>query len=291
MLRSMTGFGKASCELPKKNVTVEIKTLNSKQTDIYLKLPAIYRDAESELRNVLSRKLDRGKIEVAIWYEQTETDRLAQINQPVLLDYLEQFSEMKNQMKIPGMETLLPIVMRLPDVLLIEKQEFDPEEWAVVMKAIYEAIDQLSAFRLQEGQNLQKDITGRIGTIEALLAEIELMETGRIDRIKNRLNGNLEEHIGKDKIDTNRFEQEVIYFLEKLDITEEKVRLKSHCQYFLETIKEDQPIGKKIGFITQEIGREINTIGSKANDKDIQKLVVQMKDELEKIKEQSLNVL
>ena len=291
MLRSMTGFGKASCELPKKIVTVEIKTLNSKQTDIYLKLPAIYRDAESELRNVLSRKLDRGKIEVAVWYEQTETDRQAQINQAVLIDYLNQFGEMKDQIEMPGLETLLPIVMRLPDVLTIEKQEFDPEEWAMVMKAIYEAIEQLNEFRAQEGNTLQTDITARIELIMQLLVEIEGLESDRIERIKNRLNGNLEEPIGKDKIDNNRFEQEVIYFLEKLDITEEKVRLKSHCDFFLETSKEDQPVGKKLGFITQEIGREINTIGSKANDKDIQKLVVQMKDELEKIKEQTLNIL
>lgn len=291
MLRSMTGFGKASCELPKRVVTVEIKTLNSKQTDIYLKLPVIYRDAESELRNVLSRKLDRGKIEVAVWYDQTDNDRLAQINQSVLLSYLEQFNEMKEEMDIPGLETLLPIIMRLPDVFSVEKQEFDPEEWAQVMKAIYEAIEQLNAFRLQEGQNLETDISQRIGLIQDLMAEIEIMEPQRVERIKARIGDNLEEHIGKEKIDNNRFEQELIYFLEKLDITEEKVRLKSHCKYFLETVKEDQPIGKKLGFITQEIGREINTIGSKANDKDIQKLVVQMKDELEKIKEQTLNIL
>lgn len=291
MLRSMTGFGKASCELPKRIVTVEIKTLNSKQTDIYLKLPAIYRDAESELRNVLSRKLDRGKIEVSVWYEQTETERLAQINTSVLIDYLQQFDEMKGQVDLPGTETLLPIVMRLPDVLSIEKQEFDPEEWALVMKAIYEAIEQLNAFRVQEGANLQADISERINRIDQLITDIEQLEGGRIERIRNRLNGNLEEHIGKDKIDINRFEQEVMYFLERLDITEEKVRLRSHCQYFLETIGEDLPVGKKLAFITQEIGREINTIGSKANDKDMQKLVVQMKDELEKIKEQTLNIL
>jgi uncharacterized protein (TIGR00255 family) len=287
----MTGFGKASCELPKRIVTVEIKTLNSKQTDIYLKLPSVYRDAESELRNVLSRKLDRGKIEATIWYDQTETDRQAKINQSVLIDYLEQFHEMQDSIELPNNETLLPIVMRLPDVLNIQKQEFDPEEWAMVMKAIYEAIEQLNSFREQEGQNLENDICSRIGIIQALITDIENIEDQRIERIKSRINGNLEEHVGKDKIDTNRFEQELIYFLEKLDITEEKVRLKSHCDYFLETIKEDQPVGKKLGFITQEIGREINTIGSKANDKDIQKFVVQMKDELEKIKEQTLNIL
>lgn len=287
----MTGFGKASCELPKRIVTVEIKTLNSKQTDIYLKLPSIYRDAESELRNVLSRKLDRGKIEVSVWYEQLETDRLAQINQAVLLDYIEQFNEMQDQIELPGMDTLLPIIMRLPEVLSIEKQEFDPEEWAQVMKAIYEAIEQLNEFRQQEGKNLELDIAARIGEIARLMDEIEKIEGSRVERIKSRLSGNLEEHIGKDKIDANRFEQEVMYYLEKLDITEEKVRLRSHCTYFLETITDEAPVGKKLGFITQEIGREINTIGSKANDKDMQKLVVQMKDELEKVKEQTLNVL
>lgn len=291
MLRSMTGFGKASCELPKRIVSVEIKTLNSKQTDVYLKLPAIYREAESELRNVLARKLDRGKIEIAIWYEQTQSERKAQINQAVLLDYIEQFNEMADDIKVPDMDALLPVIMRLPDVLSIEKQEFDPEEWAQVMKAIYEAIDQLNEFRLQEGQNLETDIRSRISIIENLISEIEKQEPERIENIKSRINGSLEEHIGKDKIDSNRFEQELIYFIEKLDITEEKVRLRSHCSYFVETMEEEGPVGKKLGFITQEIGREINTIGSKANDKDMQRLVVQMKDELEKIKEQTLNIL
>lgn len=287
----MTGFGKASCELPKRIVSVEIKTLNSKQTDVYLKLPAIYREAESELRNVLARKLDRGKIEIAIWYEQTQSERKAQINQAVLLDYIEQFNEMADDIKVPDMDALLPVIMRLPDVLSIEKQEFDPEEWAQVMKAIYEAIDQLNEFRLQEGQNLEADIRSRISIIENLISEIEKQEPERIENIKSRINGSLEEHIGKDKIDSNRFEQELIYFIEKLDITEEKVRLRSHCSYFVETMEEEGPVGKKLGFITQEIGREINTIGSKANDKDMQRLVVQMKDELEKIKEQTLNIL
>ena len=291
MLRSMTGFGKASCELPKRFITIELKALNSKQTDVYLKIPAIYREAESELRNVLSRKLDRGKIELSLWYDQTVTDRHTKINQAVILDYLEQFNEMKNEIKIPGNETLLPLAMRLPDVLSIHKQEFDPEEWAQIMKAIYEAIDQLDSFRKQEGHNLETDIRQRISSIESLLSEIIILDPLRVEKIKNRIGSNLEEHIGKDKIDKNRFEQELIYFLEKLDITEEKVRLKSHCQYFIETIEDDKAIGKKLGFITQEIGREINTIGSKANDKDMQKLVVQMKDELEKIKEQTLNVL
>jgi len=291
MLRSMTGFGKASCELPRRIVSVEIKTLNSKQTDVHPKIPAIYREAESELRNVLARKLERGKIEISIWYEQTQTERKAKINQAVLLDYLIQFNEMSEQIRVPEIETLLPVAMRLPDVLSITKQEFDPEEWAVVMKAIYEAISQLNEFRLHEGQNLETDIRSRIGIIEELISELEKFESDRIENIKNRIGNNLEENIGKDKIDTNRFEQEIIYFLEKLDITEEKVRLRSHCSYFLETMEEDNPVGKKLGFITQEIGREINTIGSKANDKDMQQLVVQMKDELEKIKEQTLNIL
>lgn len=287
----MTGFGKASCELPKRNVSVEIKTLNSKQTDIYLKLPAIYREAESELRNVLAKKLDRGKIEVAIWYDQTKTERKATINQAVLIDYIEQFNELSEQIQVPGNDTLLPLAMRLPDVLSIQKQEFNPEEWAQVMMAIYEAIEQLNEFRRIEGSNLETDIRSRIGIIQNLLTEVEKYEFVRIERIKERIGSNLEEHIGQGKIDANRFEQEIIFFLEKLDITEEKVRLKSHCKYYLETMDENEAIGKKLGFITQEIGREINTIGSKANDKDMQKLVVQMKDELEKIKEQTLNVL
>ena len=287
----MTGFGKASCELPKRIVSIEIKTLNSKQTDVYPKLPAIYREAESELRNVLARKLERGKIEISIWYEQTQTERKTKINQAVLLDYLEQFNEMSEQIRIPEVETLLPIAMRLPEVLSITKKGFDPEEWALVMKAIYEAIGQLNEFRLHEGKILESDIRSRIEIIQTRLSDVEEFESERIAKIKNRINNNLEEHIGKDKIDANRFEQELIYFIEKLDITEEKVRLRSHCNYFLETMEEEKPVGKKLGFISQEIGREINTIGSKANDKDMQQLVVQMKDELEKIKEQTLNIL
>jgi|SaaInlV_200m_DNA_2_1039689.scaffolds.fasta_scaffold10267_2 uncharacterized protein (TIGR00255 family) len=291
MLKSMTGYGKAGCELSTKIISIEIKTLNSKQTDIYTKLPGIYREAETELRNVLARKLERGKIEVAIWYEITEVERKTVINQSVLLDYLEQLNGLNEQIKVPDNDVLIPIAMRLPDILTIHKQEFDPEEWAQVMKAIYEAIDHLKQFREQEGRNLEVDIKNRINNIRELIPEIEKYEAGRIERTRERLDTNLVQHIGQDKIDSNRFEQEILYFIEKLDITEEKVRLHSHCNYFLETINEEGPVGKKLGFISQEIGREINTIGSKANDKDMQKLVIQMKDELEKIKEQTLNVL
>ncbi|MBT3241744.1 MAG: YicC family protein [Bacteroidetes bacterium] len=287
----MTGYGKAGCELSTKIISIEIKTLNSKQTDIYTKLPGIYREAETELRNVLARKLERGKIEVAIWYEITEVERKTVINQSVLLDYLEQLNGLNEQIKVPDNDVLIPIAMRLPDILTIHKQEFDPEEWAQVMKAIYEAIDHLKQFREQEGRNLEVDIKNRINNIRELIPEIEKYEAGRIERTRERLDTNLVQHIGQDKIDSNRFEQEILYFIEKLDITEEKVRLHSHCNYFLETINEEGPVGKKLGFISQEIGREINTIGSKANDKDMQKLVIQMKDELEKIKEQTLNVL
>jgi len=287
----MTGFGKAICQLSTKQVTVEIKTLNSKQTDIHTKIPGIFREAETELRNVLARKLERGKIEISIWYEMTGIERKAVVNQPVLLDYISQLNALHSDIKVPGSDVLLPIAMRLPDVLSIEKPEFDPEEWAQVMKAIYEGIENVEQFRTQEGQNLEKDIQSRLVRIIELLPDVEKHEQQRIDRVKGRIKASLIEFIGQDKIDTNRFEQEILYFLDKLDITEEKVRLKSHCDYFLNTIKEDGPVGKKLGFIAQEIGREINTIGSKANDKDIQHIVVQMKDELEKVKEQLLNVL
>ena len=291
MLKSMTGYGKARCELPTKIVSVEIKTLNSKQTDIYAKLPGMYREAETELRNVLAKKLERGKIEIIIWYDQTKLERKATINKAILIDYIKQLKELDELIEVPDNDTLLPIAMRLPDILTVEKQEFDPEEWAQVMSAIYEAINNLNQFRNQEGNNLETDILKRIQIIKELLPEIEKLESQRIERIRNRLSKNMTEFLGKDKIDSNRFEQEILYFLEKLDITEEKVRLQSHCDYFIETIHENAPVGKKLAFISQEIGREINTIGSKANDKDIQKLVVQMKDELEKIKEQTLNIL
>lgn len=291
MLKSMTGYGKSTCELPNKTITIEIKCLNSKLADINLKLPSMYRDRDTQLRNLLIRSLERGKIEFNLWYDITEYERKATINQAVLKDYLQQFEGMGEWTKVPDIDILLPIVMRLPEVLKVERQEIDEEEWIQIMDCIERALESTQEFRKQEGLVLENDIRTRIQTISNLASEIDLHLDTRMDLIKSRLEGNLVDLIGKDKIDINRFEQELIFYLEKLDITEEKVRLNNHLAYFLETINEEDAPGKKLGFITQEIGREINTMGSKANNGDIQKLVVQMKDELEKIKEQMLNVL
>jgi len=291
MLKSMTGFGKTTCELPDKIVSIEIRCLNSKQADIYLKLPNLYREGEAQLRNELTRSLIRGKIEFTLWYDMTGAERKANINQGVVRDYMEQLALMKEWMELPGPDILLPLAMKLPDVLSVERQEFDENEWQLVMKSITEAINMTTAFREQEGAVMETDIRARIQLIIDLAKEIDNHLESRLARIKERLEGNLVELIGKDKIDTNRFEQELIYYLEKLDITEERVRLANHCSYFIDTMDKDEFAGKKLGFIAQEIGREINTMGSKANNGDIQKLVVQMKDELEKIREQLLNVL
>ncbi len=291
MLKSMTGYGKTSCVLPNKIITIEIKCLNSKQADVIVKLPSMYRDRESVLRNKLTRELVRGKIEFNLWYDITEVERKATINHMVLKDYISQFQEMKMWTDVPDNDVLLPIIMRLPEVLKVERHEIDDEEWVAIMKSLEDAVTSTQEFREQEGKVLEEDIRLRINTIIILSKEIEKHLRTRLDLIKTRLEGNLNEFIGKDKIDNNRFEQEIIYYLEKLDITEEEVRLANHCSYFLETIDKEDIAGKKLGFIAQEIGREINTMGSKANNGDIQKLVVQMKDELEKIKEQLLNVL
>jgi uncharacterized protein (TIGR00255 family) len=251
----------------------------------------MYRDRESVLRNKLTRELVRGKIEFNLWYDITEVERKATINHKVLKDYISQFQEMKSWTDVPNNDVLLPIIMKLPEVLKVERHEIDDEEWIAIMKSLEDAVASTQEFRTQEGKVLEDDIRLRINTIIILSQEIKKHLGTRLDLIKTRLEGNLNEFIGKDKIDNNRFEQEMIYYLEKLDITEEEVRLANHCSYFLETIDKEDVAGKKLGFIAQEIGREINTMGSKANNGDIQKLVVQMKDELEKIKEQLLNVL
>ncbi len=287
----MTGYGKTSCELPNKIISLEIKCLNSKQADINVKLPSMYRDRESELRNKLSRALVRGKIEFNLWYDITAVERKATINHMVVKDYLKQFEAMNSWTEVPDNSTLFPIIMRLPEVLKVERLEIEDKEWDAIMKSLDQTIDSALEFREQEGKVLEDDIRLRINNISALSVDVEQYLGERLEKTKARLEANLNETVGKDKVDNNRFEQEIIYYLEKLDITEEKVRLANHCSYFIETMDKEEIAGKKLGFIAQEIGREINTMGSKANNGDIQKLVVQMKDELEKIREQLLNVL
>ena len=292
MLISMTGFGKAILELENKKVSIEIKSLNSKQLDINTRIPNLYKEKDLILRNEIKNKLERGKIELSIYIESVGVDKETKVNKPIVQGYYQQLEELSKELGIPmEKEPILQTIVKLPDALKVEHQELDEEEWAKIAVSFSTAVNDLLAFRKQEGEALQADIFERIKNIEELLKAVPQFEENRIGTIKNRINDNLNEFIEKQNVDKNRFEQEVIYYLEKLDITEEKVRLENHCKYYIETAKAGKSIGKKLGFIAQEIGREINTLGSKANDSDIQKIVIQMKDELEKIKEQLLNVL
>ncbi len=291
MIQSMTGFGKTILEIKNKTITLEIRSLNSKQLDVSARLPVLYKEKELELRNIISQSLERGKIDISIFIDTIEKEKTPSINQAVVKNYYEQLMQISGELSIENIDQILPVIMRLPDTLKIEKQELDEKEWEQIKTGVMEAIHELISFRKQEGKALQKDIHHHVNQIRKLLDNIGPYEKERIGKIKTRINHNLSEFLATESIDQNRFEQEMIYYLEKFDITEEKVRLRNHCDYFLQTLKLKIPAGKKLGFIAQEMGREINTIGSKANDSDIQKLVVQMKDELEKIKEQLLNVL
>ena len=291
MIHSMTGFGKTICELQGKKLNIEVKSLNSKQLDIYTKIPHLYKEKELEIRNLLKQKLNRGKVEFSIYIDRMEDEKTAIINKSVIINYYKQLKEIAGELEIKQNEQLLPAIMRLPDTVKSEYDELDEEEWEKVILSIREAITELISFRTREGEVLEKDIIERVKMIESYLQQVEPLEKERINRVRQRLNNNLHEYITTDNFDANRLEQEMIFYLEKLDISEEKVRLKNHCEYFLENVTKGSPISKKLGFISQEMGREINTLGAKANDTGIQKLVIQMKDELEKIKEQLLNVL
>lgn len=287
----MTGYGKAECELKDRKVTIEIKSLNSKNLDIYTKIPGLYREKELEIRNSISKKLQRGKVEFVLYYEVTDDKKATNINADVVKNYYNQLKDVATDLDLQTSEQLLQMAIRLPDTLTTERDEIDQEDWKDINKAALEAMDQLDNFRVQEGAYLQKDIVQRIEKIEKCKEDITPFELERTEKIRAKLTESLNSLNTDQEIDKNRFEQELIYYLEKLDITEEKVRLTNHCNYFIEMINEPESNGKKLGFITQEIGREINTIGSKANNSEIQKFVVLMKDELEKIKEQMLNIL
>jgi len=287
----MTGFGKSVAELPQKKITIEIKSLNSKQLDLNLRLPWLYKEKETEIRNILSQRLDRGKIDISVNFDVLDNEIIPVINKNVVKNYFNQLKEIAGELDIKIDSELLPAIMKLPDALKTEKQELSDDEWTLVKEKINESVDQLDSYRIEEGKSQEADLVRCIAKILNFLEEIEKFEGDRITRIRERLNSALEENAASVSIDANRFEQELIFYLEKLDINEEKVRLKKHCEYFLEKMATAPPNGKILNFITQEIGREINTIGSKANDASMQKLVVMMKDELEKIKEQSLNVL
>ena len=289
MIKSMTGFGKHTEELFNQKITFEIKSLNSKQLDLTLKIPTLFREKELELRAMLSPLLQRGKAEGILTFETDKETLSSTINKSILAQYLSELKSISEEHQLPQSD-VLRIAMKMPDVLNCEIPAIDEKTWETVMDVVIKAVAKFDEFRLHEGQILEDDFRNRITQIQTLLKKVETFETSRISTIKERLKTNLEKWIDSTAIDANRFEQELFYYLEKLDITEEKVRLEKHCTYFLETLNEESA-GKKLGFVTQEIGREINTIGSKANDVDIQKIVVEMKDELEKIKEQLGNVL
>ncbi|MGQ0827034.1 MAG: YicC/YloC family endoribonuclease [Bacteroidota bacterium] len=290
-LKSMTGFGKAITEIPGKKVTVEVRSLNSKGLDLNLRIPYIYKEKELELRADISRQLERGKVDLTVYTESTEESLPVSINTKLAKTYYKELKSLSEELNESGKD-LLSIIVKMPDVMKAEREtaELDEEEWKQVKLTINKAIEAFQGFRSDEGKTLLKEFESRISIISSLLLEVVTLDGLRIQNIKERIKTNLAEAIDKEKIDHNRFEQELIYYIEKLDITEEKLRLKTHLDYFTKTMQEPAS-GRKLGFISQEIGREINTIGSKANDSGIQKIVVQMKDELEKIKEQMLNVL
>ena len=286
----MTGFGKVTAELPSKKVTVEIKALNSKQLDLSTRIPSLYKEKEMELRGLLLQSLERGKVEFNIFIEYIGKDTPTQINVVAVENYYNQIKEVATKLDIALPSDWFQTLLRMPDVLKSEVVEPDESEWEVVLQTVKGAIKQLCDFRIQEGAMLQKLFEQKVANIAALLKEVEKYEGERIDKIKARIMDNLQKVADKD-YDKNRFEQEMIYYIEKLDVNEEKNRLDNHLKYFLTTMESGHGQGKKLGFIAQEMGREINTLGSKSNHAEMQKIVVQMKDELEQIKEQVLNVL
>jgi uncharacterized protein (TIGR00255 family) len=282
----MTGFGKASLQLPNKKITVEVKSLNSKGLDLNVRMPSLYREMELGLRTQIASKLERGKVDFSIFIESTAEQTSTKVNAPIVKAYMSQLREICNE----GNETeLMKMAIRMPDALKIERDEIDENDWLEIQTVIEEAVQNLLTFRKDEGMSLEREFQLRIGNIRQYMTDALALDPERVQAIKDRLQTAIAEL--QVNVDANRFEQELIYYLEKLDITEEKVRLTNHLDYFLETINGTEANGRKLGFITQEMGREINTMGSKSNHAQMQKLVVMMKDELEKIKEQVLNVL
>ena len=286
----MTGFGKVTAELPSKKVTVEIKALNSKQLYLSTRIPSIYKDKEMELRSLLLQSLERGKVEFNIFIEYIGKDTPTQINLAAVENYYNQIKVIAEKLNISVPNDWFQTLLRMPDAIKSETVEPDESEWEVVLETVKDAIKHLCDFRIQEGAMLQKLFEQKIANIATLLKEVEKYEGERIEKIKARIMDNLQKIAEKD-YDKNRFEQEMIYYIEKLDVNEEKNRLDNHLKYFISTMESGHGQGKKLGFIAQEMGREINTLGSKSNHAEMQKIVVQMKDELEQIKEQVLNVL
>lgn len=285
----MTGFGKATKEFAKRTVNVEIRSLNSKGMDLSFRLSSNYREFELELRSELTRLLERGKVDLSVYVENKEVETPVEINTDLAREYHKKIKQLSADLN-ENVHDVMSQILKMPDVLKSERREPDENEWKEIKSVITVAVEALNKFRTEEGKSIEKDFSERLGLIRDCLDKIVELDKTRLNSIKERIKTNLNEVIGSDKIDANRFEQELIYYIEKLDINEEKVRLRTHLDYFLTTMKEPSG-GRKLNFIAQEIGREINTIGSKANHAEMQKLVVLMKDELEKIKEQTNNVL
>ena len=286
MVRSMTGYGKAECLLPDSKIIIEIRSLNGKNADISIKSSLIPREKEMSVRQHIAKELQRGNIDLFATMEQNATAQAKQINREIFDSYLAQIKELGFT---ECTDTILQTILKMPDVVDVKKQEMTEESWNSLEEAIHNAVAALNDFRAKEGEILYNDVTSRVALIESFVAEVEKFEASRVEAVKERIKARIDE-LGITP-DANRLEQEIVFYVEKLDINEEKVRLRQHCKYFMETINSEPYPGKKLGFIAQEMGREINTMGSKANHAEIQKWVVRMKDELEKIKEQSLNIL
>ncbi len=287
----MTGFGKCTVPFAGKKIIAEIKSLNSKQIDMSSRVAGVYREKDIELRNTISQRLERGKIEFALYYDASAQSTAMQINAEAFSSYKNYLSELAAKNQIPEPQDWFQVLLRIPDVLHTEAAELTDDEWLAACQAVDGAVEQLVAFRNQEGAGLESFFSKKLENIETLLAEIPKYERARIDKIKSRLEDNLKEIGDSVKYDANRLEQEMIFYIEKLDISEEKQRLTNHIKYFREVMASEHGQGKKLGFIAQEMGREINTLGSKSNHSEMQIIVVKMKDELEQIKEQVLNVL
>lgn len=285
MIQSMTGYGKSVLQLPTKKISIEIKSLNSKNLDVNTRMPSMYREKELIIRKLIASKLKRGKVDFSIYVEITGEETSSQINKTVLKQYMKQLRNVADGEDID----FLQMALKLPDAIMTERDDIDEDEWALISSKIDNGLAKIEQYRLDEGKTLENDFRHRVENISNLLDDIIAMDPDRIDGVKERLSKGIADI--KEKVDENRFEQELVYYIEKYDITEEKVRLKNHLDYFIKALNSDDSNGKKLGFIGQEMGREINTIGSKSNYAPMQKLVVQMKDELEKIKEQLLNVL
>lgn len=291
MLFSMTGFGKATCNYKNKKIVIEIKSLNSKQLDISTRIVGLYREKDIEIRNLIAQNLERGKIDLSLYIEDNNSQSTTFLNQNIISNYKNQIEDTCKTLNIKVPDNLIEIILRLPDSLKTESTILEEEEWLAVVELLNNAFSQIKMFRSQEGLSLQNMFISKISNIRHLLEEVELYEKERVEKIRARLEENLKSIEDKISIDRNRVEQEMIYYIEKLDVNEEKVRLRNHLNYFIETMEKEEAPGKKLGFIAQEMGREINTLGSKSNHSEMQILVVKMKDELEQIKEQVLNVL